>query len=435
LEQYKQFRSSVAGGSYKANLYFIDQLEDQFAFGIKKHPESIRNFIRFARTRFAQPLRSVFLIGKGVLYSIDRSLESNPDLARLSFVPTFGSPASDILLVTEPGSAVQPLVGIGRLSVINAEEIAAYLAKVVQTESVLTNYNVPAVQRQWTKNVVHIVGVGDDVLGSIITSSMNRFASVLKDTFYGGVIHDFSKLSPAPVAQLSATRMYDLFQEGIGMMTYFGHSTANTLEYNLDEPQGYNNQGKYPFYIMLGCRAGNLFNFNTTRLVEKETISEKFVLAEQRGGIATIASTNLGLVSYLDMQNNEMLKAASSSRYGATVGDLINESVVRTLAQTGQGDFLARIHCEQTALNGDPALRFYGSAPRPDFFIEPQQLRVHPSLVSVADGRFSLSVALRNAAKAVAGPVVVQLQRTFPDGTTALVQRDTIRGLYAVDSL
>jgi hypothetical protein len=435
LEQYKQFRSSVAGGSYKANIYFIDQLEDQFAFGIKRHPESIRNFIRFARARFAQPLRAVFLIGKGVVYTIDRSQESNPDLAKLSLIPTFGFPASDILLATEPGLSLQPMVGIGRLSVISAEEIAAYLAKVIQAEAVLNTLDAPASQRQWTKNVVHIVGVSDDVLGSIITSSMNRFASVLKDTSYGAVMHDFSKLSPAPVAQLSSARMYDLFQEGIGMMTYFGHSTANTLEYNLDEPQGYNNQGKYPFYIMLGCRAGNLFNFNATRLIEKETISERFVLAEQRGGIATIASTSLGLVSYLELQNDEMLKAASRTRYGASVGDIINESVIRTMALAGQSDFFARIHCEQTALNGDPALRFYGSAPRPDFVVEEQQLRINPSLVSVADGRFSLSVTLRNAARAVAGPVVVQLQRTFPDGTTVLVKRDTISRLYAIDSL
>lgn len=435
LEQYRQFRSSAAGGSYLANIYFIDQLEDQFAYGIKKHPESIRNFVRFARARFAQPLRSVFLIGKGVVYTIDRSLESNPDLAKLSFIPTFGSPASDVLLVTDPGVSMQPRVGIGRLSVINAEEIAAYLAKVVQTEAVLNNFAVPASQRAWTKNVVHIVGVGDDFLGSVITSSMNRFASVLKDTFYGATIHDFSKLSPAPVAQLSASRMYDLFEEGIGMMTYFGHSTANTLEYNLDNPEGYNNQGKYPFYIMLGCRAGNLFNFNTTRLIEKETISERFVLADQRGGIATIASTSLGLVSYLELQNTELLKAAATTRYGATVGDLINESLIRTMSLAGQGDFFARIHCEQTALNGDPALRFYGSAPQPDFVIATQQLRVNPTLVSVADGRFSLSATIKNAAKAVAGPVVVQLQRTYPDGTTVMVQRDTINRLFALDSL
>lgn len=435
LEQYRQFRSSVAGGSHKANVYFIDQLEDQFAFGIKRHPESIRNFIRFARARFNQPLRAVFLIGKGVVYPVDRSLESNPDLAKLSLIPTFGSPASDVLLAAEPGVSLQPLVGIGRLSVINAEEIAAYLAKVIQAEAVLNNPTLAASQRGWTKNVVHIVGVGDDVLGSIITSSMNRFAAVLKDSSYGAVIHDFSKLSPAPVAQLSAAKMYDLFAEGIGMMTYFGHSTANTLEYNLDEPQGYNNQGKYPFYIMLGCRAGNLFNFNTTRLIEKETISEKFVLAEQRGGIATIASTSLGLVSYLELQNEEMLKAASRTRYGAAVGDIINESLNRTMALAGQSDFFARVHCEQTALNGDPALRFYGSMPRPDFVVEEQQLRLNPSLVSVADGRFSLSVTLRNVAKAVAGPVVVQLQRTYPDGTVAVVKRDTLSRLYAIDSL
>ena len=435
LEQYRQFRSSAAGGSYTATIYFIDQLEDQFAFGIKKHPESIRNFIRFARARFSQPLRSVFLIGKGVVYTLDRALESNPDLAKLSFIPTFGSPASDVLLTTEPGVSLQPRVAIGRLSVINAEEIASYLAKVVQTEAVLNNYAVPAAQRAWTKNVVHIVGVGDDYLGSMITASMNRFASVLKDTFYGATIHDFSKLSPAPVAQLSASRMYELFEEGIGMMTYFGHSTANTLEYNLDDPQGYNNQGKYPFYFMLGCRAGNLFNFNTTRLVEKETISERFVLADQRGGIATIASTSLGLVSYLELQNTALLKAAASTHYGATVGDIINESLLQTMALAGQSDFFVRIHCEQTALNGDPALRFFGSAPKPDFVVESQQLRINPTLVSVADGRFSLSATIKNAAKAIPGPVVIQLQRTYPDGTTVLVQRDTVNRLYAIDSL
>lgn len=435
LEQYKQFRSSVAGGSYRSQLYFIDQLEDQFAYGIKRHPESVRNFIRFARARFSQPLRSVFLIGKGMVYTADRSFEANPDLAKLSFIPTFGSPASDVLLATEPGVAMQPLVAIGRLSVINAEEIAAYLTKVVQAEAVLNNTTLSASQRGWTKNVVHIVGVSDDMLGNVITSSMNRFAATLKDTFYGAVVHDFSKLSPVPMAQLSAARMYDLFEEGIGMMTYFGHSTANTLEYNLDEPQGYNNQGKYPFYIMLGCRAGNLFNFNTTRLIEKETISEKFVLAEQRGGIATIASTSLGLVSYLEWQNQEMLKAASHTKYGATVGDIINESLIRTMSMAGPGDFFARINCEQTALNGDPALRFYGSTPRPDFVVEEQQLRVKSSLVSVADGSFSLSVSLKNVARAVAGPVVVQLQRTFPDGTTAIVRHDTLSRLYAIDSL
>lgn len=435
LDQYRAFRSSSEGGSYTANVYLIDQLEDQFAFGIKKHPDAIRNFIRFARNRFVLAPKSVFLIGKGVLYTAERGLEGNADLNKLSFVPSFGSPASDILLATDPGNELIPRVAIGRLSVINAEEILTYLDKIRQTEQVLRGTSINSANRAWTKNVVHIIGVGEESLGTAITNSMNRFAAVLRDPNYGARIHTFSKLSPAPVAQLSAGQIYQLFEEGIGMMTYFGHSTANTLEYNLDQPSGYNNPGKYPFYIMLGCRAGNLFNFNPTRLIEKETISEQFVLAPQRGGIATIASTSLGLVSYLELQNEEMLKAASVSHYGLPVGDIINTSVINTMNNAGATDFLARVHCEQTALNGDPALRFYGSNPKPDFVVTAQQLKIEPSPVSFANGFFDLQVELKNTGKAIRGSVVLAIRRTFADGSSQEWKRDTLWNLYSIDTL
>ena len=435
LEQYRDFRASVAGGSYKSQLYFIDQLEDQFAYGIKRHPNAVRNFIHWSRRQFSAPIKAVLLVGKGVLYTAERGQENNPDLNKLSFIPSFGSPASDLLLATESGALINPKVSIGRVSVISAEEIADYLEKVKQAEQVVRDNTIPAVSKAWTKNVVHIIGVGEEGLGQAITSSMNRFARVLQDTFYGARIHTFSKLSPAPVAQLSAQQIYQLFEDGIGLMTYFGHSTANTLEYNLDHPSGYNNQGKYPFYIMLGCRAGNLFNFNLTRLIEKETISEQFVLAPQRGGIATIASTSLGLVNYLEMQNEAFLKAVSNTHYGQTVGELMNQAALQTLSIAGSGDFLARVHAEQTALNGDPALRFYATSPRPDFFIQPEQLRVSPSPVSVAEGHYNLMVVVRNAGRANRGPLVLEIKRTLPNGVTELWKRDTIFDLYNADTI
>ena len=95
----------------------IDQLEDQFAFGIKKHPLSIRNFIRWARVNYPAPLKNVLLIGKGVLYTQFRVAESNPDIDKLDLVPTFGTPASDILL-TAVGNSSVPLTPIGRISAI-----------------------------------------------------------------------------------------------------------------------------------------------------------------------------------------------------------------------------------------------------------------------------------------------------------------------------
>ena len=435
VEEYRQYRNSSEGGNYQARTYLIDQLEDQFAFGIKRHPNAVRNFIRWARANYTRPLQSVFLIGKGVLYPVERANEANPDLARLSFVPSFGSPASDLLLASDPGPSLIPRVPIGRLSVINGDEVAVYLAKVKQAERAQRTPSPFVSDKGWVKNVVHIIGISEEALGAAITGSMNRFGNIIADSFYGARLNTFSKLSPAPVALLSSQKIYNLFEEGIGLMTYFGHSTANTLEYNLDNPEGYNNQGKYPFYIMLGCRAGNLFNFTGTRLIEKETISERFVLADQRGGIATIASTSLGLVNYLDIYNEQLMKTASVYKYGATIGEIMQEAVNRNMAITGQGDFFARLHCEQSALNGDPALRLHSNFAKPDFVLEAPQVSVNPAFVSVADNQFVVKARLLNIGKAINGPVTVELRRTYPGGQSELIKRDTLRRFFLEDSL
>ena len=69
LEQYRFYRSSAVGGGFNSKLYDIDQLEDQFAFGIKKDPLSVKNFLRYARQNFSVQPKNVFLVGKGVSYS------------------------------------------------------------------------------------------------------------------------------------------------------------------------------------------------------------------------------------------------------------------------------------------------------------------------------------------------------------------------------
>jgi len=46
VEDYRAYRASAAGGGHTAKIYMIDQLIDQFGYGIKNNPLSIRNFIR-----------------------------------------------------------------------------------------------------------------------------------------------------------------------------------------------------------------------------------------------------------------------------------------------------------------------------------------------------------------------------------------------------
>src|SRR5687768_12655080 len=76
VEDYRTYRASAAGGSFNAKIYDIDQLVDQFAFGIKHHPFAIKDFIQNARLNFANPMKHVFLLGKGVSYDEFRPNES-----------------------------------------------------------------------------------------------------------------------------------------------------------------------------------------------------------------------------------------------------------------------------------------------------------------------------------------------------------------------
>lgn len=434
VQDYADYRASATGGSYIPKIYMIDQLIDQYSFGIKNHPLSIRNFLRWARANYANPIKNVFLIGKGLQYLQNYAYQSNPDFNKLSFVPTFGHPASDNLLTTDPGLDVTPRLSIGRLSVINGNEVAIYLEKVKQYEQKLAFQSPLIADKAWQKNVVHVIGAGDGTLGNILTNSMNNFSAIIRDTLYGANVHTFSKLTTAPVEQVNAARLYGLFEQGIGILTYFGHSSASTLEFNLDNPDGYNNAGKYPLFILLGCSAGNFYNFNLARLSTKETISEKFVLADQRGSIATLASTHLGIVHYLDIYNTRTMNASSVTSYGKTIGEIMRDAVNQVYNLTSQNDFYARFHCEQTTLHGDPALHMDISYHKPDYVIEEPMVEINPSFISVAENAFTVKAKFMNLNKAVNQPIVIEMKRTYPDQSTE-IRRDTIPGIRFLDSL
>lgn len=433
VDDYKNYRSSAAGGGYNAKVYMIDQLIDQFGYGIKQHPLAVRNFIRWARATFTSQIKFILLIGKGLNYIHNRFYETNPDLAKLSFVPTFGYPASDNLLAAEGLDVVQK-TPIGRISAINGNEVAIYLNKVKQYEQQLAFRSPLISDKAWQKNVVHIIGGGDGPTGDLLTASMNGFKRIIADTFYGANVNTFSKLSSAPVEQTNPTRLYNLFEEGIGLITYFGHSSSSTLEFNVDNPDNYNNVGKYPLFILLGCNASNFYNFNLARLSTKETISEKFVLADQKGSIATIASTHLGIIYYLDIINGRTMNASSVTSYGQTMGEVLKQAIKETFDITTQSDYYARFECEQSTLHGDPALKLMTFDDKPDYAIEDNMLTINPSFISVADNNFTIKARFMNLAKAINTPTVIEMKRVYPD-QTYVIERDTIPGIRYMDSL
>ena len=435
VDDYVAYRNSPAGGGYNSKIYMIEELVDQFAFGIKFHPLSVRNFLRWARATYSNPIKQVFLVGKGMHYIQFRNNESGADINKLALVPTFGHPASDILLASDPGPNMIPQTPIGRLSVVYGDEITVYLQKVKEYEQVQAFQSPFISDKAWMKNVGHVVGASDEGLTQTLENSMDGFRKIIIDTFYGGNVHTFSKTSAEAVEVANSVRIQNLFNEGMGLLTYFGHSSASTLEFNLDNPQNYDNVGKYPLFILLGCNAGNYYNYTVPRLVTKETISEKFVLAPNRGCIATIASSSLGIVYYLDIYNSKNYKSMSTFKYGATMGEIMKEAIAQVFTiPGGQNDFYARVHTEQSALHGDPAIKMNTFA-KPDYVIEDPLVTISPSFISVAEPNFKVHAKFMNIGKAINKPIAVSVKRIFPNQTEVLISKDTIPGIRFIDSL
>src|SRR5258705_956348 len=240
VESYRAYRSSSAGGAYNAKIYEIDELVDQFAFGIKKHPNSIRNFLRFARANFSTAPKFAFMIGHAVVYDQYRYAEgsSDPDIERLNIVPTFGSPASDILLSADVRQQI-PLTPIGRLSVIDGSEVAAYLAKVQEYETTQTISSPLVHDKAWMKNVVHVIGGNEPALVNQLNTYMNKYKQIISDTLFGANVSTFRKSSTETIQALSDQQLKNLFAEGLNQLAYFGHSSSTVLDFNLDNPEEY----------------------------------------------------------------------------------------------------------------------------------------------------------------------------------------------------
>lgn len=430
IEDYRAYRSSTAGGGHNAKIYFVDELTDQFAFGIHKHPVALRNFLLYARHTF-QP-KFVFFVGKGVDYYQQFFSAAHPDMEKLNLVPTFGRPASDALLSANKGESV-PQIPFGRLSVINTQEIAAYLDKVKETERAQANVTPYRADREWMKNVVHLNGIGDEALRFYVDEYFRKYKKIISDTLYGGKVSTFEKTTNDAVQQISSHSLDNLFREGISIMTYFGHSASNTLEFNLESPQAYDNKGKYPFFIALGCNAGNFFNFNTVRFISDETISEKFVLAKDRGTIGFIASTHFGIPYYLDKWNTVFYEEIAAGGYGSTIGELIVSTAKKMFNPNNINDFPAMANIEETAFHGDPALKVFPHA-KPDYVIDDALVKVAPNFISIADTAFEVKAKFVNIGRAINRDIVVELRRQYPNGQISVI-RDTIPGIRYADSL
>jgi hypothetical protein len=227
----------------------------------------------------------------------------------------------------------------------------------------------------------------------------------------------------------------NLFKEGLSLITYFGHSSASSMEFNLDDPSIYINDGKYPLFIANGCNAGNFFAFDTLRVTgARRSITENYVLTPNKGSIGFLASTHLGIVNYLNAYTTDFYKKISKENYSSSIGEM-QTNVLKTIANpTGTIDFFNTITVEQLLLNGDPAVSLYPHA-LPDYVVEESLVKVSPTNLNVTFSNFNLMVKYQNIGKVSRDSIRIKVLRQKTDGTENILYDQSRPAVNHSDSI
>lgn len=433
VENYRLYRSSSAGGSYNAKIIDIDQLIDQFAFGVKHHPASVRNFAAYALANFSVQPKFFFLIGKGLNYEELRTYESDPNESKLALVPTFGWPASDNLL-TATRTGEYATIPLGRLSAVSGGEIANYLNKVKEFELAQVTDSQTIGGKAWMKNMAQLTGgLSDPSLASLIGSYMQGYEAIASDTLFGAKVYQFSQNSGLNTAAGTDETLPDLFAKGMSLLTYFGHSSPNSIEFSLNDPKNYNNTGKYPAIIINGCDAGDLFEFDTLRAISGGSLSERFTFADKKGSIAFISSSHFGLPTELDYITSEFYRNLCNKMYGQPLGAIMQTTMQHVIG-IYFSDYIAQTHVEEINLHGDPAVRLNPQS-LPDYTTQDSLVSFDPSTVSVADSKVTITVRMLNIGKATGDSLPVLIQHQFPDKSVETLFSGKIKPLTNTDSI
>ncbi len=404
---YKNYR--VQSGN-KVLLVDIDDLYDQFSYGISRNPLSIKNFVRFVNKFFTDTIKHLFLIGKS--YRAGENSQTmaiyrkTPEFYEGTLVPSFGVPPSDAMFSWGLDSLKNyATIATGRLSAKTPEHISLYFNKIYQYENAQTN------PQPWMKNILHFGGGADIGQQAYISNSLNNFKRIIEDTLFGGNVKTALKTSSAPIQTNLADSLKRIINNGVSLMTFFGHAGGVGFDVSLDNPSTFNNYGKYPFLIANSCWSGDIFNQSGAQYGVSS--SEAFVLQENKGAIAFLGSIINSDIFQLDIFSNYFYKAISSRFYGKSVG-LAIQYVQKQLQQNNDIHNLIK----EMTLHGDPSLKInYFSLP--DYQIQLNNITLSPAIVSANVDSFEVKIIHRNFGRAVSNDYFISVIRTYPDFSTS----------------
>ena len=151
----------------------------------------------------------------------------------------------------------------------------------VEYETVQATTDQTIESKAWMKNMLHFAGGLNEYEQSLFNTYLRNLGDIAEDTLYGANVIQFNKITTDPIFMKHQT--ISLINSGVSLVTFFGHSTTGSFDYNIGDPEDFTNYGKYNDFGN-GCNTAAIFDGTIT-------LGEKYINTEDRASIAFIAAT------------------------------------------------------------------------------------------------------------------------------------------------
>lgn len=417
VEEYRQYRDKVANpgvGKYDARVFDIDQIYEQFGYGIRKSPLAIRNFVSYSIDKWsAKKPEHLFIIGKGREYHRMRAASTTAQAYPQCLVPPFGFPGSDNLL-TATRENPNPRLAVGRLAAQNVAQVRDYLEKVKTYELQQNTFGDPhqnKAEKDWMKQVLHFAG-GETVSEQFTFQSyLQTYQQIVEDSLYGAHVTNFYKTSAAPIQTTQAQIIKAAIDTGVSVITFFGHAAATAFDISIDEPENYTNKDKYPMILSNGCFTGFIHDV-------LPGYSERFVFAPNKGAIGFVATSSLSVSSGLHDFSTLLYENFAKHKYYQTFGKAMQQTAQDVYTYNPGNDFDFMVANEMT-LHGDPALKL-NQYNIPDYEIDNNSVYFTPSTIDASYDSFDVNIIVTNLGRAPYDSFAITVKRSYQDGNNTL---------------
>ena len=423
-QQLADYRRSHDG--YEVEVALVQDIFDEFDYG-RPTPIAIRRFVRSTQ---AWPTAPEFLsIFADAQYPIrDGSVGTlYPEWS----VPSFGYAPSDgwFAMQSDGPDDWSELLAVGRIPVRSVAQGELFVDK-------LQTYEAAPLQR-WQKRMLLLAGGTTEREQDRLQKYSDWWGEIASDTVadpenrsYTGPVHTgadtlryYKNVNDPLDASFQDSLAVDL-ERGAGWLNYFGHSGAQTWEIVTDPPAEFDNAGRLPVVVSLGCRTGS---FAGGRFEEKSapSLGEQLVVGAVRpdgtprdgalnGGIAHFGESALGNLVPSARLNDALVQRVFVDTM-RVLGEAIRAAKAEIDADFGSSDFYVK-HLLQYGLIGDPATTLALPA-KPDLHVSPDLIATEPTAPVPAD-ELTTTVRVQNRGLIPDDSVSTRLTWEQPDGRT-----------------